>query len=273
MMHFVDEPGTRRIFVSTDARRALQRQLRRQDGDAVPRHQCAGVGRQRAVAGARARRPELRLPPAVQSARHARLRQVLHLHRHLQHDAEARLRHARHPSARTTRCCSSGRRRIRRPPPTTATRRASSFAPRSRSTITTAARSASTAWRRRAAPSSACSMSASATAAAAATRSTSRRTWPRRSARSCASIRSARTAPTGSYGIPASNPFVKDAKPDTLGEIYASGRAQPAAVHVGLRRPAACSSPISARTRSRRSARSRRAPISAGTSGRRAFRT
>ena len=51
--------------------------------------------------------------------------------------------------------------------------------------------------------------------------------WRRRSARSCASIRSAPTARNGKYGIPPSNPFVSDGKPDTLGEIYAYGVRNP----------------------------------------------
>ena len=45
MMHLVDEPGTQAHVRQHDARRALQRQLRRQDGDAVSRHQRAGVER------------------------------------------------------------------------------------------------------------------------------------------------------------------------------------------------------------------------------------
>ena len=112
MMLLVNEPGTRRLFVN-DMRGPLYSVS--YDGKTVtpvPRHQRAELGRQRPVAGTRARLPELRVPPAVQPARHARLRQVLHLHRHEQHAAEARLRSGRRHATRTTRCCSSGPRRI-----------------------------------------------------------------------------------------------------------------------------------------------------------------
>ena len=70
------------------------------------------VGRTGSVPGHRTRRPELRLSSAVQPARRARLRQVLHLHRHEQHDAEGRLPAERRSATRTISCCWSGRRRI-----------------------------------------------------------------------------------------------------------------------------------------------------------------
>ena len=101
MMLLVDEPGTRRLFVN-DMRGPLYSVS--YDGKtrhAVPRHQRAEVGRQRAVAGQRARLPELRVPPAVQPAGRAGLRQVLHLHRHQQHDAGAGL-HAAAAATQTT---------------------------------------------------------------------------------------------------------------------------------------------------------------------------
>ena len=59
-------------------------------------------------AESRARLPELRVPPAVRPARRARVRQDLHLHRHVEHDADAGLHcmrratkaHARYGAAR-----------------------------------------------------------------------------------------------------------------------------------------------------------------------------
>ena len=144
MMNLVDEPGTRRLFVN-DMRGPLYSVS--YDGatvSALPRHQRSEVGRRRAVGRPRARLPELCVPSAVRPGRHARVRQVLHLHRHDQPDAGAGLhdRAARRP--RTTRCCSSGRRRRQAPRPTTADRRASCSGCGSRSPTTTRARSRST---------------------------------------------------------------------------------------------------------------------------------
>ena len=76
----------------------------------------------------------------------------------------------------------------------------------------------------------------------------------------------------GQYGIPASNPFVKDPKSGALGEIYASGVRNPQRFSWDSK-TGGSSSPTSARTRSKRSARSPQARISAGTSGKRASPT
>ena len=54
---------------------------------------------------------------------------------------------------------------------------------------------------------------------------TTRRTWPRRTARSCGSTRAGTNGPNGQYGIPATNPFVGQA--GALGEIYAVGMRDP----------------------------------------------
>ena len=106
MMTLVEEPATRRLFVS-DMRGLLYAVSRgRQDGDAVPRSPRSEVGRRRAVAGPRARDAELRAPPAVRPGRHAGIRQALHLHGQLEPDAGAGLHdaerehHARHRAAR-----------------------------------------------------------------------------------------------------------------------------------------------------------------------------
>ena len=95
----------------------------------------------------------------------------------------------------------------------------------SRLRTTTAATSRSTRRPLPAARSAGGSTWASPTAAAAATRWPSPRTWRRRSARSSGSIRSARTASNGKYGVPADNPFVKRA--GALPEIYALGVRNP----------------------------------------------
>ena len=120
MMHFTDEPGTRRIFVSLMTGGLYSLSYDGKTVAAVPRRQRSRVERRRAVGGIRARRAELRVPSAVQPARHARLRKVLHVHGHVQHDAEGRLRHARletHARHGAARVDGEGR---RRPRPTTA---------------------------------------------------------------------------------------------------------------------------------------------------------
>ena len=102
MMTLVEEPRSRRLFVS-DMRGVLYtREPGRQDGDPVPRCPRSEVGRLRAVAGARARDAEFRAPPAVRAGRHAGIRQALYLHRRLEpgpgaglHDTQ-REHHARH---------------------------------------------------------------------------------------------------------------------------------------------------------------------------------
>ena len=74
---------------------------------------------------------------------------------------------------------------------------------------------------------SACCTSASPTAAAAAIRSTSRRTSARAFGKILRIDPLGKNSANGQYGIPAGNPFVKDAKPDVLGEIYAYGVRNP----------------------------------------------
>ena len=69
MMLLVDEPGTSGCSSTTCAGRSTRVELRRQDGHAVRRHQRAGWGVQRPVAGTRARLSELRVPSAVRPAR------------------------------------------------------------------------------------------------------------------------------------------------------------------------------------------------------------
>ena len=153
MMHLVDEPGTRRMFVSTMRGPLYSVSYDGKTVTPVPRHQRAGVGRQRAVAGARARLPELRVPSAVQPARHARATaSSTPTPTPRDMTPKRRLHAARRKRARTTPCCSSGRRRIRRRRPTTAARRASCSAPRIRSRTTTAARSRSIRWPRPGSP-------------------------------------------------------------------------------------------------------------------------
>ena len=234
-MHLVDEPGTTPDLRQHDARSALQRQLRRQDGRRISRRQRDQLEHRRPVAGFGARVPELRVPSAVQSARRARVRQVLHLHRHDGHHADAGLSVVGRRTVRTTPCCSSGRRKIRRRRRTTAARRASCSASRIRSANHNggqiAIQSAGHAGHVR---TSGCSTSARPTAAAAAIRSTRPRTWL--GVRQDPADRSARqrTARTASTAFPPANPFVKKAKPDTLGEIYALRRPQSAALLVGL---------------------------------------
>ena len=106
MMTLVEEPATRRLFVS-DMRGPLYTVSA--DGKTVTpyldlRDPKWGVpvqsqGRERGLA-------ELRAPPAVRPGRHAGLRQALHLHGHLEpgpgaglHDAQPD-QHARHRAAR-----------------------------------------------------------------------------------------------------------------------------------------------------------------------------
>ena len=227
MMLLVDEPGTRRLFVN-DMRGPLYSVS--YDGKTVAQYLDVNdpeVGRARAIATSRTRRAELRVPSAVQPARARRLRQVLHVHRHEQHHAEAGLRAARPAGARTTPCCSSGPRKI----PQAATYdgggprelfRAQQPFPNHNGghDRVQPARDAGDS------PEFGLLYVGSRMAAAAAIRSTMRRTSGRRSARSCASIRSATNSANGKYGIPPSNPFV-EGKAEALGEIYAYGVRNP----------------------------------------------
>ena len=100
MMNLVDEPGTRRLFVN-DMRGPIYSIS--YDGKSVTLYvdiNDARWGVERAVGRPRARLPELRLPSAVRPAGHARLRQVLHLHRHDESDAACRT--SRPPTAKST---------------------------------------------------------------------------------------------------------------------------------------------------------------------------
>ena len=228
MMHFVDEPGTRRLFVSTMRGAALQRQLRRQDRDAVSRHQRRDVGRRRAVAGRRsaASRASRSIRSSTSAARPASASST---RTPTPPNITPKPTSCRAPgrTARTTRCCSNGRPRIRPPRPTTAPRRASCSASRSRSRTTTAARSRSIRWRSRA------------RRFRPALHRLRRRRQRRRSvqlgaepgvgvrqdpAHRSARQRTARTAST------AFRPTIRSSrtpKPDTLGEIYAYGVRNP----------------------------------------------
>ena len=108
------------------ARRAVLGEPRRKNGDAVPRPSGSALEHSGAVPEFRARVPELRVSSRLQSARSARVRKDLHLHRHQRTSRRrptGRMRRARR--CRIMRCSSSGPRRIRRPRPTTATPRAS----------------------------------------------------------------------------------------------------------------------------------------------------
>ena len=170
MMHLVDEPGTRDHVRQHHARPPLQRQLRRQDG-----HRVSWTSMRRRGASACSRRARERgfqsfaFHPQFNQRRRPRLRQVLHLHRHDQHHADAGL----HASGATTRTHDTVLLEWTAKNPAAATydggaaRRISS-ARRSRSPITTAARSPSTIWRSPAPPTTDCSTSGLPTAAAAA---------------------------------------------------------------------------------------------------------
>ena len=198
MMLLVDEPGTQRLFVN-DMRGPLYSVSH--DGKAVTLYldiNAPNWGVQRQFDGQRARIPELRLPSAVQPARHARFRQVLHLHRYRQYVGRGRLQarrrnaYARHGAAGMD-GQEPGRRDLRR-------RRAARVdavraALRQPQRRPARLQSACLAGQCRI---SGCSTWALPTAAAAAIRSTSRRTSPRRSARCSASTRSAPTARTAS---------------------------------------------------------------------------
>ena len=118
-MNLEDEPGTRGCSSTTCAARST--------ASATTARPCGSTwtstirsGASACSPGPRARLPELRLPSAVRAGRHARLRQVLHLHRHHEHDAAGRFHYPGEETTRTIRCCSSGRRRRRARPPTTA---------------------------------------------------------------------------------------------------------------------------------------------------------
>ena len=95
MMTLVDEPTSRRLFVSDMRGQLYAVSAEGKIGHALPRPRRSEVGRRRAVAGPRARDAELRAAPAIRSARHARVRQALHLHGRLEPDASAGLHHAK----------------------------------------------------------------------------------------------------------------------------------------------------------------------------------
>ena len=252
MMLLVDEPGTRRMFVN-DMRGPLYSVS--YDGKTVGLYldinaPAWGVSVQ--SQGQRARLPELRVSSAVQPGRHARLWQVLHLHRHQQHDAGARLqarrRHenARHGSARMDRQ-ESGRRDIRwRTAARADSIRAAVCQPQRRPDQFQSARltrrrrfrSAVRGLRRRRQrrrPAQQC-----------------RRISARSSARFCASTRLVRTAPMASTAFPPPTRSSATATPPR------SARSTPRACAIhnafpGIPGTATCSSPTSARTSWRRS--------------------
>ena len=72
MMTLVDEPGTQAALRQHDARIRLQRELRRQDVVAYLDVNAATWGTPVQSQRLRARRAELRVPPAVRPARHSR---------------------------------------------------------------------------------------------------------------------------------------------------------------------------------------------------------
>ena len=226
MMHLVDEPGTRTIFVST-MRGALYSVS--YDGKRVTEYldinaPAWNIGVQ--FQGIGARLPEFRVSPAIQPARHARATassiptptrrnitpkpDFTHPAPTSTHDTVLLEWTAKNPAARNLR-----RRR----------RRASSSASRTRTRNHNGGEVAFNISLRRTALNSGCSMSAPPMAAAAAIRKTCHRTWRRRSERSSASIRSAPTARTASTAFPPS--IHSSGKPDTLGEIYAYGVRNP----------------------------------------------
>ena len=240
MMHLVDEPGTRRLFVSTMRGPIFSVSY---DGKTVTEYVDInapawkiGVQSQGSERGFQS----FAFHPQFSQRGSARLRQVLHLHRHAEHDAEGRLHASRRRRTRTTRCCSSGPRRIRRRRPTTAARRASCSASRSRLRITTAARSRSTISRARTVRTSACSTSARPMAAAAAIRMNVVAEPRRRpSARSCASIRSAPTAQRQVRHSRVQSVRQRQQAGDARRDLRLR-RAQSAALLLGLRRTAGC---------------------------------
>ena len=134
----LDEPGTQPPLRQHDERHALHRQLRRQDREAVSRLNDPKWGNPVQSGGSERGFQSFAFHPQFAQAGSAGLRQVLHVRRHHEHDADARLRAARQRPTRTTRSCSSGPPRIRRPRRTTAALRASCSASRIRSPTTTA---------------------------------------------------------------------------------------------------------------------------------------
>ena len=126
MMLLVNEPGTRRLFVN-DMRGPLYSVS--YDGktvDAVLDINAPNWGVRVQSMGSERGFQSFAFHPQFNQAGTPRLRQVLHLHRHHEHDAAARLQPGTGGNeTRTTRCCSSGPRRRPAPRPTTAARRAS----------------------------------------------------------------------------------------------------------------------------------------------------
>ena len=266
MMKLVDEPGTRRLFVNDMRGPLYSVSYDGKAGHAVSRYQRADVGRERAVAGQRARLPELRVPPAVRQPGTPGFGKFYTYTDTSNQTPAPDFTTAQRRRPRTTRCCSSGRRRRRAPRPTTAARRASCSASRSRSRTTTPGTWRSTRSPRPAAPTSVCSTSASPTAAAAATRCDLAQNL------GSAFGKILRIDPLGTnsanskYGIPAGNPFVNDGR--RAPRDLRLRRPQSAALRLGLAERQHV--PRRHRPEHRRGdqPRDRRAPISAGTTGR-----
>ena len=205
--------------------------------------------------------------PQFNQTRRPRLRQVLHAHRHEQHDSGGRLQarrrqpHARHGAARVDGEESRRRDLRRRTAARTDALRAAVREPQRRPSHLQSARRA----RRRRFRSALHRLRRRRQRRRSA--EPCRRTSVRPSARFCASTRSARTAPTASTAFP---PAIRSSATTTRAR---SAKSTPSACAIrsafsGIRRTATCSSPTSARTPWKRSARSPPAPTSAGTSGR-----
>ena len=272
MMHLVDEPGTRRVFVSlmTGALYTVS-----YDGKIVTQYldvnapawsvSVQSIGRERGV-------QSFAFHPQFNQRGTPGLREVLHLHRHDQHDAEAGLRHARaqsdarhgaarvdgeEPGGRDVRRRRAARALPRRAAVRQSQRRPDRLQPPGRAgqlRLRPAVRRPRRRRQRR--------------------RSVQRRAEPELRVRQDPAHRSARhrTAPTEVRHSGDQSVRQETASPTRSARSTRTACATRSASR-GTRRTAACSSPTSARTSSRRSARSRPAPISAGTRGRPASRT
>ena len=232
-MLLVDEPGTRRLFVN-DMRGPLY--TFSSDGKTVTLYldindpkwgvNVQSQGNERGF-------QSFAFHPQFSRPGHARLRQVLHLHRHGEHAAGRRLQaerrhaHARHGAARVDRE-EPGRGGLRRRRAARADAvRAAVRQPQRRPAALQSARRAEQRrlrsalhghrrWRQR-------------------RRSAQQRAEPQLGVRQDPAHRSARHQQRQrQVRHPDSNPFVNDNDPDTLGEIYAVRRAQSAALRVGL---------------------------------------
>ena len=223
MMHLVDEPGTRRMFVSTCAASCTPSAMTVRPSRCIwtcaIRSGASVRSRKAASAGSRVLRC---IRTSIAAAHRGTAGSTLSPTSTIT-NVPADFKpgggsaHARHGVARVDRE-ESRVGHLRR-------QRAARVdcASRSRSRTTTADTSRSIRLPHSATPISGCSTSESPTAAAVAIRSISRRISTPASERSSASIRQETTARTANTAFPASNPFANDNKTDTLGEIYAYG--------------------------------------------------